>query len=225
MTTCASPCTTMDIQIRKCRAKDAAFLAKSILIAGRAHVSKGIWEFILNGPEEECLRFLEQIVVTEIPHLFHYTCYFIAETTDNVPVGSLGGYDPKKSGYQALQQAFPEVYKKLKLPSQAFQKANERAAAILNCLPADIDNAWIIDSVATMPEYRGRGVAERLLAAVMAEGRKQGYSLAQIVMYDGNEPALQLYKKMGFKVIEKTRDKYFEKEICAPGMLSLSRKL
>ena len=111
------------------------------------------------------------------------------------------------------------------MPSQAFQKANERAAAILTCLPADIDNAWVIDSVATMPEYRGRGVAERLLVAVMAEGSKQGYSLAQIVMYDGNEPALQLYKKMRFEVIEKTRDKYFEKEICAPGMLSLSRKL
>ncbi len=60
MTTCASPCTTMDIQIRKCRAEDATFLAKSILIAGRAHVSKGIWEFVLNGPEEECLRLLRQ---------------------------------------------------------------------------------------------------------------------------------------------------------------------
>ena len=225
MTTYASPFPPLDIQIRKCRVQDAAFLARSVLIAGRAHVSKGIWEVVLNSSEKECLRFLEHVIVTEIPHLFHYTFYFIAETIDSTPVGSLGGYDPKKHGYQALQLALPEVYKKLHFPKQLFQKANERAAKILACLPRDIDNAWVIDSVATMPGYRGRGVAERLLQTVMDEGKKQGYSLAHIVMYAGNEPALQLYKKMGFKVIEETRDTFFEEQICSPGMLSLSRKL
>ncbi len=215
----------MDIQIRKCWAEDAPFLARSILIAGRAHVSRGIWEVVLNLSEKECLQFLELIVVSQTAHLFHYKSHFIAETIDNTPVGSLGGYDPKKSGYQALQLALPEVYKKLHLPEQSFQEANERAAKVLACLPEDIDNAWVIDSVATVPEYRDRRVAERLLLSVMGEGRKQGYSLAQIVMYAGNEPALRLYKKMGFTVIEETRDNFFEEQIGSPGMLSLCRKL
>jgi ribosomal protein S18 acetylase RimI-like enzyme len=215
----------MDIHIRKCQAGDAAFLAKSLLIAGRAHVSRGIWEIVLGTSEKECLHFLEHIVATEIPHLFHYSCYLIAETSDSTPVGSLGGYDPKKLGYHALQQALPGVYKKLNLPGQDPQKANDRAAKILACLPKEIDNAWVIDSVATASEYRGRGVAERLLHAIMDEGRKQGYSMTQVNMYVGNEPALQLYKKLGFKVIEETRDSNFEKEICSPGMLSLARKL
>ena len=225
MTADASPGTTMNIKIRKCRPGDAAFLARSILLAGRAHVSKGIWEVVLNITEEECLRFLEHIVVTEIPHLFHYSCYFLAETTDNTPVGSLGGYDPKKSGYLALQQALPEVYKKIDLPGNTFQEANDRASKILACLPKEIDNAWVIDSVATMPEYRGRGIAEHLLLAIMDEGRKHGYSLAQINMYSGNIPAQRLYKKLGFKIIAETQDKYFEEEICSSGMVSLSRKL
>jgi len=225
MTAGASPGTTVNIKIRKCWPGDAAFLARSILLAGRAHVSKGIWEFVLNTTEEECLRFLEHIVVTVIPHLFHYSCYFLAETTENIPVGSLGGYDPKKLGYLALQQALPEVYKKIDLPGQTFQEANERASKILACLPEEIDNAWVIDSVATMPEYRGMGIAERLLHAIMDEGRKNGYSLAQINMYSGNKPALRLYKKLGFEVIAETQDKYFEEKICSPGMLSLSRKL
>ena len=67
------------MRIRKCRAGDAAFLAESILIAGRAHVKKGIWEIVLGISEEACLRFLEHLTVTEIPHLFHYSCSFIAE--------------------------------------------------------------------------------------------------------------------------------------------------
>jgi ribosomal protein S18 acetylase RimI-like enzyme len=44
-------------------------------------------------------------------------------------------------------------------------------------------------------------------------------------MYIGNEPALNLYKKMGFEVIEEKRDEYFERTIGSPGMLSLARTL
>jgi len=215
----------MNLGIRKCTAEDAAFLARSILIAGRAHVSKGIWEIVLGSPEEECLRFLEQVSVTKIPHLFHYTCFFIAEKDANIPVAGLGGYDPKKMGYQALQLALPEVYKTLDLPQQAFRGANERAAEILACLPKEVENAWVIDSVATLPEYRGRGAAERLLRTVLDEGRRLGHPMAQVNMYIGNQPALRLYQKLGFAIIEETRDTYFEESLGSPGMLSLVRKL
>jgi ribosomal protein S18 acetylase RimI-like enzyme len=215
----------MDIQIRKAKAGDAPFLARSILIAGRAHVSKGIWEIVLNMPESDCLRFLELLASTGATHLFHYSSSFIAETDDNIPVGSLGGYNPKKSGYQSLQRALPEVYRKLQLPGLDFESANERAAKILAGLPEELDYAWVIDSVATMPEYRGRGIAERMLHAVLDEGKKLGYQIAQVNMYIGNEPALHLYQKLGFTIIEETLDTYFEESIGSPGMLSLTRKI
>ena len=215
----------MNIYIRNACIEDASFLARSILIAGRAHVKKGIWEVVLGLPEEQCLCFLQYIVITGPPHLFHYSCYFIAETDDNIPAGSLGSYNPQKMGYQALQQAIPEVYNKLKLPEKVSREANERAARIMACLPQEIDNAWVIDSVATLPAYRGRGIAESLLQKVLAEGKKQGYKLSQVNIYIGNEPALQLYQKIGFAIIEEKRDKYFEEHIGSPGMLSLVRQL
>jgi ribosomal protein S18 acetylase RimI-like enzyme len=214
----------MKIHIRRASPKDAPFLAKAILIAGRAHVQKGIWEVILGGSEEECLGFLQHLAITKIPHLFHYACYFIAEQ-ENEPVGTLGGYNPQLSGYQALQQAIPEVIRKLNLPPQGFQAAEEHASKILACLPDAIDGAWVIDSVATVPEYRGRGIAQHLLNAVLDEGKKQGYTVAQINMYIGNEPALKLYQKLGFEVIEEKRDIFFEQNIGSPGMLSLARPL
>lgn len=215
----------MNMQIRKCRAGDVAFLARAILIAGRAHVARGIWEIVLDTPEKECLRFLEHLAATEISHLFHYSCSLIAETDTGIPVGSLGGYNPKKMGYQALQQAFPEVYRKLNLPQEVFRGANERAGKILACLPGGVDNAWVIDSVATMPAYRGRGVAAHLLHAVLDEGKSEGYTLAQVNMYIGNEPALRLYQKLGFTIMEETRDTYFEEALGSPGMLSLTKEL
>ena len=215
----------MNIHIRNGRRDDAPFLARSILIAGRAHVEKGIWEVVLGLPEKQCLTFLQNIAVTGPPHLFHYSCYFIAETAMQDMVGSLGGYNPKLMGYQPLQQAIPAVYRKLQLPEKISRDANERAARIMSCLPGEIDNAWVIDSVATMPEYRGNGIAESLLYKMLDEGRKQGHKLSQVNMYIGNEPALHLYQKMGFKIIEEKRDKYFAENIGSPGMLSLVRQL
>ena len=83
----------MDIKIRSARADDAAFLAWLILTAGRAHVKRGIWEVILNEPEDKCLAFLELLSVTQTPHLFHHACYLVAEI-EGRPVAGLGGYDP-----------------------------------------------------------------------------------------------------------------------------------
>jgi len=211
--------------IRQAKPEDASFLAKTILMAGRAHVSKGIWEVILDSTADEVQAFLRNLSITQIPHLFHYSCYLIAEDQGSNPMGSLGGYDPKKSGYLNLHQAIPEVVKKLNLPVQFWSYAEERASRILSCLPQEVDGAWVIDSVATLPEHRGKGVASKLLGQILAKGRKLGYAKAQVNMYIGNDPALQLYRTFGFEIIEETRDAYFERSIGAPGMLSLTKDL
>jgi len=213
------------MQIRYARPEDAPFLAKAILIAGRAHVTKGIWEVILGGTEEESVSFLHHISITQIPHLFHYSYYLIAEEDGFGPIGSLGGYDPRISGYQALQEAIPEVVRKLNLPAQVTNVSGERASKILACLPKEIDGAWVIDSVATLSEHRGKGVAANLLNQILEKGKNQGYSKTQVNMYIGNKPALNLYRKFGFEMIEENRDEYFEENIGSPGMLSLARDL
>ena len=96
---------------------------------------------------------------------------------------------------------------------------------ILACLPKEIEGAWVIDSVAVLPEHRGKGVAEMLLNKILERGKRQGHLQAQINMYIGNEPALNLYRKFGFEIIEEKRDKYFEENIGSPGMLSLVKDL
>ena len=213
------------MHIRSARPEDARFLAKTILIAGRGHVTKGIWEVILGGTEEENLNFLHHISITQIPHLFHYSCCLMAENDEYIPMGSLGGYDPKIAGYQALRQAIPEVVRKISLPLQSTNFSEERASKILVCLPEEIDGAWVIDSVATLPEHRGKSVAEKLLNQILEIGKDQGYLKAQVNMYIGNEPALNLYGKLGFEIVEETRDEYFEQNIGSPGMLSLAKEL
>ena len=212
------------VTIRPAHKEDAPFLARMILMAGRAHVKKGIWEVVLGGTEEESLAFLQAVATTTMPHLFHYSCYLIAEINNN-PVASLGGYDPQVMGYHALRQAIAEVLTKFGLPLEVGTAAGERSEKILACLPPEVKGAWAIDSVATLPAFRRRGIAGKLLEAMLEQGRRRGYTRAQINLYVGNYPAQKTYVKHGFTVREEKRDPYFEKAIGSPGMLSMVREL
>jgi translation initiation factor 4G len=213
----------MDLVIRQARAEDAPFLAWLILSAGRAHVKRGIWEVVLGVSEEKSLAFLELLAKTEQPHLFHHHCYLVAEA-EGCLVGGLGGHDPSVLGYPALQRALPEVFRKmgLALPQGDLEKG---ALRILACIPDAAEGAWVIDSVATIPGFRRRGVASLLLDAILAKGRALGFQRAQISIYLGNTAAQRAYEKKGFAIIDEKRDPYFEAEIGSPGMARMLRDL
>jgi len=213
----------MDIHIRSARPEDAPFLAWVILTSGRAHVQRGIWEVILGGTEEECLAFLQPLTVTKTPHLFHCSSFLLAEV-DGHPVAALGGYDPKIKGYSALRQAIGEVLHTMGL-SEPHLGAADRSQRVLRCIPDEVEGAWMIDSVATVPEFRRRGMVSELLKEIVERGRRQGFLRAQINMYIGNTPAQKAYEKHGFKVMDEKRDPIFEEKIGSPGMIRLVRNL
>ncbi len=206
----------MDLRLRNAGVNDAGFLAWLILTAGRAHVKRGIWEVVLNQPEDDCLSFLELLTITNAPHLFHHSCYLIAET-ESGPVSGLGGYDPDILGYPRLREALPEVYARSgRLPPQ--DMAAGEPPKITACIPPSVQGAWVIDSVATLPAFRRRGIVDRLLDNVLDLGRQKGYRQAQISIYMGNTPAQRAYEKHGFRLLDEWSDPYFEKEIGSPGM-------
>jgi translation initiation factor 4G len=213
----------MDLKIRSARPEDAQFLAWVILISGRAHVKRGIWEVILGGTEEENLAFLKRLTVTRTLHLFHYTCFIVAEV-DGRLVAALGGYDPKVLGYPALRQAVVEVSQDMGF-SKPDEAAMKRSEKVLCCIPDEVEGAWVIDSVATVPEFRRKGIVSKLLEEILEKGSKQGFHRAQINMYIGNIPAQKAYEKHGFRIFGEKRHPSFKAEIGSPGMLSLIRDI
>ena len=213
----------MNIQIRSAKPEDAQFLAWVILASGRAHVQRGIWEVILAGTEKECLTFLEQLSMTKTPHLFHHTCFIVAEVDGHL-VAALGGYDPKVLGYPALRQAVVEVSQEMGF-SGLDEGAIRRSEKVLCCIPDEVEGAWVIDSVATVPEFRRRGIVSKLLDKILDKGREQGFRRAQINMYIGNIPAQRAYEKHGFEVVDEKRHPDFEAEIGSPGMVRFLRDL
>ena len=57
---------------------------------------------------------------------------------------------------------------------------------------------WYISAVATHPDYRGRGIARRLMEAAIAHIRERGGELALLSVRADNEPAYKLYLSLGF---------------------------
>ena len=56
---------------------------------------------------------------------------------------------------------------------------------------------WLIEHVATLPAYRGRGLVQALIGHALAAGRAAGFARASISFLIGNEAAERCYAKAG----------------------------
>lgn len=214
----------MSFNIRKARQEDGQFLADMIMLAGRNHISRSIIEYLLGGKPNDCMTFLQMLLITTTTHLFHHSSYMIAENPDG-PVAIMGGYDPLTMGYSALNEAIPEVSPILGWSETEQNLVKERTEKIVPCMPQTAEGAWVIDRGATKPEFRRQGAASQLVEQVIAEGRDQGFGKVQVNVYLGNEPAIKMYEKAGFTIVEEKPDEFFEKIIGAPGMVSLAKDI
>lgn len=65
-----------------------------------------------------------------------------------------------------------------------------------------------IVSIGVHPNYRGRGVATALLNEVLSRFKAKGAKSAKLEVRVSNLPAINLYKKLGFRIIG-TVEKYY----------------
>jgi ribosomal protein S18 acetylase RimI-like enzyme len=210
----------VSIDIRSASPDDAPFLAWVMLAATRSHLNYGVWEYYVGGTEQDCLSFLSLIATTQKSHLFHYSTFIVAEANGQ-KVGALSGYDPKVLGMKAFTQALPEVFQQLGWTRDQQKAAFERYLPWMTCMPDDAEGAWIVESVAALPQYRRQGVVSRLLDEVLERGRSSGYRRAQIGVLINNTPARRAYEKSGFKFDSEKRDQNFEAIFGTPGITKL----
>ena len=85
-----------------------------------------------------------------------------------------------------------------------------RLGVAMTCYPESPEDRWVIEWVATAPEFRGRGIVQQLLLAILEKGREQGFQKAQVAYLLGNEPARRSYERVGFETVSERRDPDFE---------------
>ncbi len=75
-----------------------------------------------------------------------------------------------------------------------------RAVGLINYMkPPGNSDEWYIANVTVLPAYRRRGIARKLVEATIATLRERHAHLALLGVIDGNLPAFNLYKELGFE--------------------------
>jgi translation initiation factor 4G len=195
-----------------------------MLMSGRSHLKIGIWDLIISQPEDTCLKFLEMLALQGPRHMCYYTEFIVAEV-DGCPVAALEGFDPVSNGEDTVAGPMDAVIKKMGLTEQDMEPGQRAVATFMTCHSDFMEGAWVIEQVATLPEYRRLGVISRLLKAVLEQGRQLGFGLAQVSFYIGNTPAERAYQKAGFKSVDEKRHPDFEALIGCPGLVRMIRSL
>lgn len=214
----------MNVNIRDAAADDAPFLAWVSLAATRSHLPRGVWEYVNGQDEATTLRFLEGLALSDEVHGFHASRFLVAEV-GGLPAAGLCGYDPRVHGSQAMQPAFVRAHRAVGTSPEQFEGIATRGALLERVSPPNATGGWVVENVATRPEFRRRGIVAALLEAILERGRDAGFSCAQISILIGNEPARSAYLGQGFVPEDERRDPDFERALGTPGIERLLRPL
>lgn len=202
----------------------APFIAWVTLTAFRSQLARGFWDFLLDGDEAYKLRYLEALTTTEQLHWVHYSTFFVAEV-DGRPASALCGYFEHELGGPTLRAAGIEANRKTERSEEQAAAGFERGKSIMNVLPEHPPGAWIVENVATLPEFRRRGLVDRLMEEILERGRSRGATVADISVFIGNDPAQRAYEKCGFVPVAEKLDPEFEAVYRTPGTRTLRRAL
>lgn len=64
-------------------------------------------------------------------------------------------------------------------------------------------DTWYVCGVAVVPQYRGFGIGTTLLGIARERARDHGYDRLSLVVFEENAPALRLYQRLGYKIIDR----------------------
>ena len=209
--------------IRPARTDDASFIARNILASQRGPLPRGWFDIALGWDEPQCLDFVERIAVAPTPSWWHVSQFIIAEV-EGKPAASLCAL-PAEGTEAAAEAAIQEVATAIGLSATDLRAIFRRGAYVENCWVQGGEGDWLIEHVATLPEYRDRGLVQALIDHALAAGRAAGFERASISFLIGNEAAERCYAKAGFAFAEEKRDPAFEAITGSPGFRRFTRAI
>ncbi len=205
-----------ELRIRSADPGDVRFVAWVIQEAARSHLEAGVFD--LSIPEAgRRIDFLAALANSEARSFFHHSGFLIAEI-DGRAAAALSGYEPAVALGQVLVDANLEALDSADWNDEQRALYGQRMQLLSGPMPDTPEDRWVIEWVATAPEFRGRGLVRRLLQEILERGRARGYRGAQISYLIGNSPARRAYEQAGFKTVDEKRDPDFELALGCPGI-------
>jgi hypothetical protein len=166
--------------------------------AARSHLERGIWDFAFPGEDEQRLEILAEVVTTERIHFAHFSRFRVLEI-DGESASALAAYENSQHGMDQLTLGMAEAFSTLGWTPEEMLAVRDRSASFAATGYPNPDGLWIVEWVATRPEFRGRALIRRL--------------------------AKSAYEGVGFKWVEEHCHPAFEEDYGTPGIARMQRDL
>ncbi|MBE9099212.1 GNAT family N-acetyltransferase [Vacuolonema iberomarrocanum] len=188
---------------RKATEADIPFLARIDYEASLPPLNHSFWEDLLDGSGTGSLRFIEAELRVNASNWGEVEDFIILEE-DGKPVAAAAGYVPNEENYTPLRLSrLDAIAQELNWSNAVTNNFRDRYLALwgedLRPFILMPQATWIVETVAVIPEARGRGLGQEIVKAVVEEGRSQNHSHAGIMVINGNDVARRTYESVGFK--------------------------
>ncbi len=216
------------LTVRPATPADASDLAWAMVEAQRggdgADHGASEWDVALPGSEEERGELLAAIACEGPPHPCHVSRFLVAER-DGRFCGALSGYVGGVHTWDRFRGAWFATFSKRGFAREEAERWLARLDPFLVVRVIVPDDAWRVEWVATRPEHRGRGVAARLLDALLAWARDEGHGQAVVATAIENAAAIRAYERAGFARYAEWRHADYEALTRSAGDVYLRRAL
>lgn len=189
--------------IHNAEAADSDFIADAIIAAEKSGTDRLGLSNLFHIPETEIKRLLI-LCLNEEPSACEFSLNsFLITKHAGKPVAAMAGW------IEGLEANIPSRTIKTNLIRFIFPKENILAAHSNSDIVNDMfiereKNTLQIEYVYTDSEYRGVGLAERLINEHITISRFKYPELkkAQVQVFNNNQPAIRLYERSGFKAVK-----------------------
>lgn len=205
--------TTPTLMVRHATRADLPFVAWCNYEASSPYPGFCYWDPLLEGTGTATMAFIEAVFQADALAWGRVEDFVLIEQ-DGKPIAGASGFSMSSVDYRPLLLSrLPDVARQLGWNSETlaqFQQMYENVWA--DPLDSTLAPAapWIIECVAVLPEMRGKGVARRLMQALIEEGRARGHSHAGISVTTGNDAAQRVYEAVGFQMYIAYGTEYFD---------------
>ena len=167
----------MDMKIRKATKADSKLIARVVAMAIG-------YEMAEDYAGDDVIKVLGEVAEKEVSQ-YSFRNALIAEA-DGQPAGVIVGYDGGK--LQELRDGSLAVIRKYHPDLEITEDETEKGE-------------FYLDSIGVLPEYRGKGIATKLIDAKIKEASEAGHKCFGLLVDFDNANAERLYESLGFRYV------------------------
>lgn len=67
----------------------------------------------------------------------------------------------------------------------------------------EVPGSYYVSAMAVFPEHRGKGPGTRMLELAKEQTRRSGREQVSLLVFERNEGAVELYRRLGFEIIDR----------------------